>query len=305
MGAALVYRQVRWWLLPEVLKKIIISTKLIKKSKAPKKIQVLRTREQMFSDEFSRYWAILGLEIKGLKVVSPEVLAFASELSAIIRTRITSSEAEQIINYLKQLPSKLEAENYLQSIGVPPAATRRLLEIIGIIKKEKVEILEFAKAISEIKGTPLDYAQAEEIMKVILASPSDADNYLKAMLIPEEDRIRLLKMVGIEKKKLKRKSESSTSKKSKEMQKMKKAKQKTKPTTEESQQTTQEPTQQPPTEKEDASLEQPLMTDLEIEIALNEIPSLSPEDKEEIKKYLKSLSSYEEQKRFLDELSNQ
>ena len=43
------------------------------------------------------------------------------------------------------------------------------------------------------------------------------------------------------------------------------------------------------------------MTEVEIEIALNEIPNLSESDKAEILKYLKTLS-YEEQKKFLDNL---
>ncbi|MHA1271117.1 MAG: hypothetical protein ACTSPY_15090 [Candidatus Helarchaeota archaeon] len=289
IGSALLYKQIRWWLLPEVLKKIIKSTKLIKKGRVQAKPPVVRSRQEMFSDEFTRHWNLLGLEIKGIRVVSPEILAFASEISAVLRSRLTSTEAEQMINYLKSLPSQVEAENYLQSIGVPPGATRRLLEIIGIIQKEKVEILDFAKALSEIKGTPLDYAQAEEVMKALLASPSDADNYLKAMIIPEEDRARLLEMIGISKKKIKKKKE-------KQIKPSKKGKKPPQTQPDTSQDLSSKPKKPP-----GLPSEQPPMTDLEIEMALNEIPGLSPEDIKTIIDELKKLS-YEEQQKFIDEL---
>ncbi|TFF86984.1 MAG: hypothetical protein EU551_00240 [Promethearchaeota archaeon] len=201
IGAALVYRKVKWWLKPEILKKIIKSTRSIRKGKSQVDTPIVKTRVELFTETFNRRWAILGLDMKTLKVISPEVLSFASEISAVLRSRITSTEAEQIINYLRQLPNQAECENYLQSIDVPPGATRRLLEIIGIIQKEKVEILEFARVLSEIKGTALDYAQAEEIMKVLTTNPEDADGYLKAMIIPKEDRQKILEMLGISKKK--------------------------------------------------------------------------------------------------------
>ncbi|MBD3227287.1 MAG: hypothetical protein GF329_03785 [Candidatus Lokiarchaeota archaeon] len=212
ISGIVVYRQIRWYLLPEVLKKIITNKKRIKKGKTELKVPVVRNRQEMFQDEFKREWAILGIGLKPLKVMSPEVISFASEMSAALRSRITATEAEKIISYLRSLDSQIESENYLQSLNIPPGATKRLLEIIGIIEKEKVEILEFAKALSEIKGTALDYSQAEEIMKVLLSSPTDADNYLKAMIIPEEDRKRLLEMIGIQAKDKKSKTSKKTKK---------------------------------------------------------------------------------------------
>ncbi|MHA1787650.1 MAG: hypothetical protein ACTSXT_00315 [Candidatus Helarchaeota archaeon] len=300
VAAVFVYRQIKWYLLPDVLKKIIVNTKAIKKRKAGIKTPVVRNRQEMFKDEFGKFWHYLGLSLEPLKVTSPEVISFASEISGALRTRITTPEAEKIINYLKSLESQLEAENYLQSLGVPPAATKRLLEIIGIIKKEKVEILEFAKALSEIKGTPLDYSQAEEIMKTLLSSPSDADSYLKAMIIPEEDRYRLLKMIGIEKKPRKKQKGKSIPKKDK----LKQTKKEKIPST--TPKTPQKESFEPETPSNSTQIsgkpsDHLPMTEVEIEIALNEIPNLSESDKAEILKYLKTLS-YEEQKKFLDNL---
>ncbi|MHA1271104.1 MAG: hypothetical protein ACTSPY_15025 [Candidatus Helarchaeota archaeon] len=195
VAAVVAYRQIKWWMKPYQIKEIIKGTKLIKKGKAEATTPVVKSREELFIEMFEPSWVSLGL--KPPKLVDPEIVAFASELSAILRTRITTPEAETLINQLRSM-SELEGEHRLAEMNVPPEASKRLLTIIGVIKKEKVEILEFARLLSEIKGTEIDYNQAQEVLTNIKQmTPRDADMYLEAMVIPAEDRIRLLEMAGI------------------------------------------------------------------------------------------------------------
>ncbi|MHA1830253.1 MAG: hypothetical protein ACTSWR_01820, partial [Candidatus Helarchaeota archaeon] len=195
VATVVVYRRVKWWLKPYQIKEIIKGTKLIKKGKGEAVVPVVKNREELFREIFESNWAALG--IVPPKLVEPEIVAFASELSAILRTRITTPEAESLITRLKGL-NELEGEQVLAEMNVPPEASKRLLTIIGVIKKEKVEILEFAKALGEIKGSEIDYNQAEEVLNNIRQmTPKDADLYLEAMVIPVDDRIRLLQLAGI------------------------------------------------------------------------------------------------------------
>ncbi|MBD3227605.1 MAG: hypothetical protein GF329_05390 [Candidatus Lokiarchaeota archaeon] len=195
VAATLAYRQIKWLLKPYQIKEIIKGTKKIKKRKPFIETPVVKSREEIFSENFANRWQVLG--IKPPKLVNPEIVAFASELSAILRTRITTPEAESLINELRSV-GELEAEQILSERNVPPEAAKRLLMIIGVIKKKKVEILKLAKLLSEIKGTEIDYNQAEEVLTNLRQmTPKDADMYLEAMVIPLEDRIRIFEMIGI------------------------------------------------------------------------------------------------------------
>ncbi|MHA1649770.1 MAG: hypothetical protein ACTSYB_06230, partial [Candidatus Helarchaeota archaeon] len=189
------YRQIKWYLTPYQVKEIIKAKKKIKKNKPITEIKVVMDREEMFASVFRPQWEILGL--KPPKLVKPEITLFANELTAILRTRVTSSEAEIMINKLKEM-SVEEASAYLASLKVPPEATRRLLSIIGLIEKEKIEILNFAQELSAIKGMEITYTQAEEIIEILRSLPyHEADRYLEAMVIPQEERKRLLDLLDI------------------------------------------------------------------------------------------------------------
>ena len=194
--AVVAYRQVRWYLTPYQVKEIIRAKKKIKKNKMIEETKVVRDREEMFASEFKSNWAIIG--IKPPKLVKPEIVAFANELTAILRSRITSSEAEVMINQLRVMEIS-EAETYLASLKVPPEASRRLLAIIGMIEKERLEIIGFAQALSAIKAMEITYSQAEEIIITLRSlTYHEADRYLEAMVIPAEDRKELLDFLEIE-----------------------------------------------------------------------------------------------------------
>ncbi|MHA1267586.1 MAG: hypothetical protein ACTSRS_20285 [Candidatus Helarchaeota archaeon] len=190
------YRKIKWIRLPREVKAIELAKKVIKSGKlAELPFRDIIDRESMFKTMFADAWAALG--IKPPKLVRPEIVLFATELSSILRTRITSPEAETIVNTLRTMSIE-DAERYLSEKKVPPEATRRLLTIVGLIEKEKLEVVNFAQVISEIKGTEISYQQAEEIMNTLQSmSPYDADKYLESMVIPAEDRKRLLEMVGV------------------------------------------------------------------------------------------------------------
>ncbi|MHA1425671.1 MAG: beta strand repeat-containing protein [Candidatus Helarchaeota archaeon] len=181
------YRKVKWYLLPREVKAIEIAKKTIRKGKIIElPFRDIKDRELMFRSTYSNAWGVLG--IKPPKLVRPEVVLFASELSAVIRTRVTTPEAESMINTLKTM-SVEEATRYLSDRKVPPEATRRLLTIAGLIAKERMEVINFAQILGEIKDQEISYSQAENIMNTLQSmSPTDADSYLEAMVIPRKQR---------------------------------------------------------------------------------------------------------------------
>ncbi|MHA1651580.1 MAG: hypothetical protein ACTSYB_15420, partial [Candidatus Helarchaeota archaeon] len=271
VAGAYTYRKVKWYLLPREVKAIEIAKKEIKKGKIVElPFRDIKDRESMFRSLHADAWAALG--IKPPKLVRPEVVLFASELSAILRTRITTPEAETMINTLRTM-SVEEAERYLSEKKVPPEATRRLLTIAGLIEKERMEVINFAQLLGEIKDQEISYSQAEEIMNTLQTmSPLDADKYLEAMVIPKEDRKRLLDMIGVKPfvgpKKIKEPKKEKT-----------KAKEKAK---------------EKPKEEERMSVEQ-------IREELDKIPGLSDEEKESLINDMKKLS-LKEQKEILKNL---
>ncbi|MHA1276649.1 MAG: hypothetical protein ACTSQI_13045 [Candidatus Helarchaeota archaeon] len=194
VAGVVAYRRIKWYLTPYQVKAIIRATKTIKKGKEAE-VPVVKSRNELFRSEFAQPWSII--ELKPPKLAQPEIVLFASELSAIIRSRITTPEAEKIVIALRSM-SLEDASRYLSEMKVPPEATRRLLTIIGIIEKERMEIVTFAQLLGEIKGIEISYSQAEEIINAIQSmSPVDADKYLEAMVIPQEERKRLLELAGI------------------------------------------------------------------------------------------------------------
>lgn len=261
------YRKIRWFLLPREVKAIELAKKDIKKGKIiDLPYRDIKDRESMFRMLFADPWNALG--IKPPKLVLPEVVLFATELSAILRTRVTSPEAESMINTLKTM-SVEDAERYLGEQKVPPEATRRLLTIAGLIEKERLEVLSFAQLLGDIKDMEISYSQAEEIMNLLLTlSPSDADSYLEAMVIPVDERQRLLDMVGVK--------PFVAPKKLKPVKEEKKKK-----------------------EKEKAVEEQ--MSVAEIKAELDKIPGLSDLEKESLIKDMEKLS-LKEQKEILKNL---
>ncbi len=190
------YRRVKWIMLPREIKAIEIAKKNIKKNKeVDLPFRDIKDRDWMFASMFSDAWNVIG--IKPPKLVRPEVVLFASEVSAILRTRMTTPEAESMINTLKTMNVE-EAERHLGEMKIPPEATRRLLTIAGLIEKERMEVINFSQILSEVKGMEISYSQAEEIMITLQSmSPFDADKYLEAMVIPAEERQKILDSIGV------------------------------------------------------------------------------------------------------------
>ena len=156
---------------------------------------------------------------------------------------------------------------------IPPEATRRLLTLIGLIKKERADVKNFAEALSHVKGTEVPYIQAEEVFDHLQTlSAFDADKYLEALVIPEVDRKRLIELV--------------TGKSAAAVKKPKEEKVKPKETPEKA-----------PAEK---VKDKPLSAS-ELRAALDKIKELSPEEKESLVKDLEKLS-LEEQKQILKNL---
>jgi hypothetical protein len=263
------YRQIKWYLTPYQVKAIIRATKLIKKGKAEAVTSVLMSRDEMFKTEFGEPWG--SIDLKPPKLMQPDIILFASEMSAILRTRMITTEAETIVHKLRTM-SLQEAERYLSEMKVPPEANRRLLTIVGLISKERIEIINFAQALGTIKGTEITYSQAEEIMNVLQAmTPFDADKYLEAMVIPHEQRKQLLDIVGIKPYAGPKKLKEPTKEKEKEKEKIK-----------------EKPKEEP-------------MNVSEIRNELNKITGLSNEEKDALVKDMEKLS-LKEQKEILKNL---
>ncbi|MHA1271116.1 MAG: hypothetical protein ACTSPY_15085 [Candidatus Helarchaeota archaeon] len=283
VAGALVYRQVVWWLKPYQIKEIIKAQRLIKKKKEEVKFPVVRERDEMFIDTFHDYWASLNLKVP--KLVDPEIVAFATEISSILRTRITTPEAEILINQLKSV-SQLEAEHILASKNVPPEAAKRLLTIIGVIKKEREEVLKFMEKFKEIKDLEITYDEADDIIKKIRKlEPKSADQYLESLVIPKEGRIELLGLLGITLEEKYKKGKKKIEVKKKVEPKTELAGKKTK----EIQAVEKEPEPETP------------LTDIEILKELDKIPNLTEKDKQILLSTMKHMT-LKEQKEFLEEL---
>ncbi|MFX1293416.1 MAG: hypothetical protein ACFFD2_00960 [Promethearchaeota archaeon] len=196
VAGVIAYRRIKWYLLPREIKAIESAKKNIKKGKMVEfPFRDIQNRDYMFGAMFAEAW--LNIDMKPPKLVRPEIVLFASELSIIIRKRVTTTEAELMVNDMKAMSIE-EAIDYLGDRKIPPDASRRLLKIIGLAEKEELAVTKFANALSEIKGVIIEVPQAEEIMKDLqMLSPSDADNYLEMMLIPPGDRKRLLKIARL------------------------------------------------------------------------------------------------------------
>jgi len=261
------YRQIRWYLTPYQVKAIIRATKVIKKGKKEVETHVLKDRDELFKSEFSEAW--VALDLKPPKLMRPEVVLFASEISAVLRTRMTTPEAESLVNTLKTL-SLEDAERQLGEMKVPPEATRRLLTIIGVISKERFEVKNFAQALSNIKGIEIPYAQAEELFDHLQTLNSyEADKYLESLVIPQEDRKRLIDLVGLKPLVSPKKGKEAKVEKVKEITPEK--------------------------------IKEKSMTASELQAALDKIPELSAAEKESLIKDLEKLG-LKEQKQILKNL---
>jgi len=287
ISAVIVYRQVRWWLKPYQIKEIIKAQKLIKKGKEIAKVPVVMSRDESFSKLYSEYWSILDLKMP--KLVQPEIVNFAMEMSSILRVRITTAEAETIVNELRKM-DELEADNYLAERNIPPEARRRLLMIVGVIKKERYDIKEFREKLIEIKQIEITYEQAEEMVSHIKEiSPNDALDYLvSTMILSTDDAINLLKIVGVEVK-------------PKEIVKGKRIQppEKTKPKPSDKDEKAHKKVKSKP-EKKSKEKRTP-MSESELRKELDKFDFLTEEERESLLEELKKMS-YDEQKKMLEEI---
>ncbi|MHA1380152.1 MAG: hypothetical protein ACTSRG_17400 [Candidatus Helarchaeota archaeon] len=200
------YRQIKWWVFtPYAVKQMVRTRKIIKKKKEISIKPTVRDRKDLFKDQFKEDWEIIN--VKAPTMVSSDVVSFAKEISDIKRTRVTTTEAKQLMMELQSKSNLQEADTYLESLMIPPEARRSLLTIAGLIKYKKPEILDFSILLSEIKGREYTYDDAEKIYnKLKSMKPSDADSFLwNTHLISTDDRIRLLDTIGISTVKLKKK----------------------------------------------------------------------------------------------------
>ncbi|MHA1385481.1 MAG: hypothetical protein ACTSR3_17135, partial [Candidatus Helarchaeota archaeon] len=200
------YKQIKWWVFtPYPVKQMVRTRKIIKKGKEISVDKTVRDRKKLFRDHFADDWSIIG--VKPPTMVSSEVVAFAKELSDIKRTRVTTTEAKQLMVELQNQPNLEAADSYLESLMIPPEARRALLTLAGLIKYKRPEILDFTLLLSEIKGREYTYDDGERIYnKLHSMKPSEADNFLwNTHLISTDDRIKLLDTIGISTEKLKKK----------------------------------------------------------------------------------------------------
>ncbi|MHA1300956.1 MAG: hypothetical protein ACTSO9_16170, partial [Candidatus Helarchaeota archaeon] len=200
------YRQIKWWVFtPYPVKQMVRTRKIIKKKKEISTKPTVRDRKDLFRDNFKEDWEVINL--KAPTMVSSEVVAFAKEISDIKRTRVTTTEAKQLMMELQSKANLQEADAYLESLMIPPEARRSLLTIAGLIKYKKPEILDFSILLSEIKGREYTYDDGEKIYNKLKGmKPSEADAFLwNTHLISTEDRIKLLDTIGISTVKLKKK----------------------------------------------------------------------------------------------------
>ncbi|MHA1297911.1 MAG: hypothetical protein ACTSO9_00540 [Candidatus Helarchaeota archaeon] len=200
------YKQIKWWIFtPYPVKQMVRTRKIIKKGKEISTEPTVRDRKDLFRDHFADQWVIV--KIKPPTMVSSEVVAFAKELSDIKRTRITTTEAKALMMELQNQPDLQAADNYLESMMIPPEARRTLLTLAGFIKYKKPEVLDFTILLSEIKGREYSYEDGERLYQKLKGmKPSEADSYLwDTHLISADDRIKLLTTIGISTEKLKKK----------------------------------------------------------------------------------------------------
>ena len=211
------------------------------------------------------------------------------EMSSILRVRITTAEAETIVNELRKM-DELEADNYLAERNIPPEARRRLLMIVGVIKKERYDIKEFREKLIEIKQIEITYEQAEEMVSHIKEiSPNDALDYLvSTMILSTDDAINLLKIVGVEVK-------------PKEIVKGKRIQppEKTKPKPSDKDEKAHKKVKSKP-EKKSKEKRTP-MSESELLKELDKFDFLTEEERESLLEELKKMS-YDEQKKMLEEI---
>ncbi|NHI92915.1 MAG: hypothetical protein EAX96_10475 [Candidatus Lokiarchaeota archaeon] len=210
------YKQIKWARTPYEVKQIIRTRKKVNKGKELKDLKIVKDRKELFKEEFVGEWNYISL--KAPSMVPPEVIAFADELSRIKRTRVTATEANEMINKLKTMTLE-EAESYLEhQLMVPPEARKNLLRAGKIIDVKNLEIVKLTELISNLKDTPYTYEYCEELhSKLIKMSPEAASDYLwKSLLLSRVDRISVLQTIGMPvaklKKKLKNKLESLSEK---------------------------------------------------------------------------------------------
>ncbi|MHA1895515.1 MAG: hypothetical protein ACTSX4_13525, partial [Candidatus Helarchaeota archaeon] len=192
------YHQVKWWLTPYPVKKIMQTKKQIKKHKDFDTSPTVKNRSETFKETFNEYWTTLNLDVPNM--VSSEILKAGKILSDIKRTRITTSEVIKILETLKSLPNKEEADKYLEKQLIPPLAREKILEAAGLIKIKIPEIIKFTDKLNEIKGRTYTYEEGEKLYRKLKSlEPNAADQYLwNEYLIYEDDRDELLNLVNIQ-----------------------------------------------------------------------------------------------------------
>ncbi|MHA1379453.1 MAG: hypothetical protein ACTSRG_13850 [Candidatus Helarchaeota archaeon] len=130
IAAISIYVAVRSARIPYVVKKIDETIKAINKGKDQINAPVMKSKEAIYSEMFGSDWAVLDMEppIKPKKAAVESLEQFKDLLISMKSIKMTDKEIENLHLKLSKLP-KEECLKLLESMGIPPDASERLIKI--------------------------------------------------------------------------------------------------------------------------------------------------------------------------------
>ncbi|MHA1383747.1 MAG: hypothetical protein ACTSR3_08350, partial [Candidatus Helarchaeota archaeon] len=130
IAAVSIYVVVKSARIPYVIKKIDETIKAIDKGKQEVNVPVMKSKEQIYQELFGGDYSVLDLEspIKPTKAATSSIDEFKDLLTSMKGVKMTLKEIENLKSKLSQMP-KEEGLKLLESMGIPPDASERLIKI--------------------------------------------------------------------------------------------------------------------------------------------------------------------------------
>ncbi|MHA1383305.1 MAG: DUF2341 domain-containing protein [Candidatus Helarchaeota archaeon] len=126
IAAVSVYVSIKRARVPYVIKKIDETIKAIEKNKPEIDVPVMKTKEKIFLEKFSNDWGAIDLQPP---ITPTETMAEFKDLIVSMKSiKMTEKEIENLKMKLNQA-SKEEGMKLLESMGIPPDASERLIRL--------------------------------------------------------------------------------------------------------------------------------------------------------------------------------
>ncbi len=130
IAALSIYTAIKSARIPYVIKKIDETIKFIEKGKDKINSPIMKSKELIFLEKFGSDWQVLSLEppIKPIKVRDETIEEFKDLLYSMKGIKMTIKEIENLKLKLRKI-SENEATILLQSMGIPPDASEKLIKL--------------------------------------------------------------------------------------------------------------------------------------------------------------------------------